>query len=145
MMRHGSAVRALAASFWATTAAPAFAATSASGADLSAAFWWRWGAALLLCLGLAGVGILLLRLKLQGKGGLGSVADAIVKVSQQWPSSRAAPRRLRVVEALRVSPQLEICIITCDGVEHLLAATPSAVTPLPPPRGQTGGVSNASA
>lgn len=110
---------------WGLSAAPALAQRLASGSP--APFpWWRWFAAIGLCLGLAVAGALALRARLGGAGGVA------------WPSAlpslragaAARRRRVSVLDSVRVSPTLEVCLIRCDAEDYLLAATPHAIVRL---------------
>jgi len=50
-----------------------------------------------------------------------------------WPifsGSSAGTRRLRIIETLRVAPQVQLCLIACDEETLLLAASPQGVTVL---------------
>jgi hypothetical protein len=137
----------LAAASWAGAASAAQAAPS--GVAEGPLFWLRWAAALGLCLLLAFAGAYALKARQSGAlvaagvlrpgrfrrgpagpgGGFATFAGPIFT----WPSfswasgasrrGAAAARRLQVVESLRVSPQLEVCLLACDDRELLLATT----------------------
>ena len=70
---------------------------------------WRVVAVLLLCLALAVFAALALRARFGGS----------------LPALFAATsgRRLQLVETLRLSHQIDLCVVTCDGQEYLVAAT----------------------
>ena len=68
--------------------------------------------ALALCLGLAVIGAYLLKRRLGGP---------IVRM----PGSA---RRLKLVESLRLSHQIDLCIVECDRGEFIVAATPHGAT-----------------
>ncbi|HLY89133.1 MAG TPA: hypothetical protein VKQ27_09120 [Acetobacteraceae bacterium] len=77
--------------------------------------------ALLLCLGLAVAGALAIRARLGG--GLALTLPG------------KSPRRLRLHESLRVSPQVQLAIVACDGREMLISTSASGaqlITHLPP-------------
>jgi hypothetical protein len=74
----------------------------------------------------------------RGAAGLGGGAATFAGPIFAWPSfswvsfsgvsgasrrGAGAARRLQVVESLRVSPQLEVCLLACDDRELLLATT----------------------
>lgn len=112
----------LSAALW-LLATPALAATPDVGA-----FWWRWLGAVVLCLLLAVAGAYALRLRGGAAarplsiGGFGQLlAGALVR-------RPARGTRLGLVEAIRINPQLEVCLVRCDGREYLLAATPQTAT-----------------
>jgi flagellar biogenesis protein FliO len=64
--------------------------------------------ALALCLALAVAAAYVLRRRLGGT----------------MPAAVGRARRLQLVERLRLSHQTDICLISCDGAEFLVAATP---------------------
>lgn len=113
-------------------------------------FWLRWAAALGLCLLLAIAGAYALKVRQSGgpvrpgpgvfgvgafgKGRLrpGSLWAAALRATVTWPPGvrsldTGAVRRLRVIESLRVSAQLEVCLLECDDRELLLATTAQGV------------------
>lgn len=47
------------------------------------------------------------------------------------PAARSDARRLRLVETLRLSHQLDVCLLECDGDRLLVAATPQGLIVLP--------------
>lgn len=75
---------------------------------------WRVAGALLLCILFALAGALVLR----ARGGLGPLG---------WPRT-ATGRRLKLVESVRLTPQVQLCIVTCDDREMLFATSPSGAT-----------------
>ncbi len=75
-------------------------------------------AALLLCLAIAVAAAIFL----QKRAGLGLTLPSLIK--------RHA--RLKLVESLRVSPQVNVCIVTCDGRELLLEVSPQGASILAP-------------
>jgi flagellar biogenesis protein FliO len=77
---------------------------------------WRVIAALLLCLALAVGAAFALRKRLGG--GL--------------PLKAGRPRRLQLVESLRLSHQTDLCLVECDGTNVLIASTPHGVTLIGP-------------
>lgn len=77
-------------------------------------------AALLLCLALAVAGALVMRARMDGRFAGWSLRIA----------SPAATKRLALVDRLRLSPQLEICMVRCDQRELVLAVTQSGATVL---------------
>jgi len=123
--RLGSAA-ALAAGVWA--APPALAQTLTQGAAVDFP-WWRWFAALGFCLALAVVGAYALRARVHGRGGAWTLPRSLAGL---LGGGATATRRLTVIEALRVSPTLEVCLISCDAQEYLLAATPHGAVQLAP-------------
>jgi flagellar biogenesis protein FliO len=69
---------------------------------------WRVVGALILCLALAIGGAFALRIKLRGA----------------LPGLGTAGRRLRLVESIRLTQQVDVCLLSCDDKEFLIAATP---------------------
>jgi hypothetical protein len=89
--------------------------------------------ALAFCLLLAVVGAFALRARTQGRG-------VALTLPRRWTGlfdgGAVATRRLALVEVLRVSPVLEVCLLKCDDQEYLVAATPQGAVQLSPgPRG----------
>jgi flagellar biogenesis protein FliO len=93
---------------------------AAPGAAEGALFWLRWAAALGLCLLLAWAGAYALKARQSGS----AVPLRFVRPRWMNPLAAAGPRRLRRVESLRISPQLEVTLLECDDRELLLATTP---------------------
>jgi len=111
-------------------AAPAFADRlgQATGAEPSL---WRVTAALLLCLALAVAGALALRARLRGGGR--APAGAAWRLPFADPAGLfggGAPRRLQLIETLRLSHQVDICLFSCDERQFVVAATPHGATVL---------------
>ena len=76
--------------------------------------WWRVVSAFLLCIALALGGAFALKSRLGVRTSIFSTGE----------------RRLRLIEALRLSPKLDICLIRFDGHDYLIAATPNGATVL---------------
>lgn len=94
--------------------------------------WIRWLGALALCLALALGGALALRARISA----GRPLTSLGLLSAWLRNPAAAPRRVRVIESVRASPTLELCLFSCDGRDYLVAATPQGVVqlaPAPPP------------
>jgi flagellar biogenesis protein FliO len=77
---------------------------------------WRVLGALAFCLALAIGAAFLLRRRLGGP----------------VRATFGRDRRLQLVESLRLSHQIDLCVISCDGAEFLLAATPHGATLINP-------------
>lgn len=77
---------------------------------------WRVLGALLLCLSLAVAGAFAIRARM----GSGGTLRGFVK----------RDRRLHLVESLRLSHQVDLCIVTCDGRELLIATSVHGAAPL---------------
>jgi len=73
---------------------------------------WRVLAALIVCLALAVSGALALRRRMGGG----------------MPLILREGRRLELIESLRISHQVDLCLVRCDGREWLVAATPHGAT-----------------
>jgi len=88
--------------------------------------WLRWVLALAFCLLLAVGGAFALRAR----------GDAPTLGLRGWSRRLAGRRvafgRLTVVEAVRASPALEVCLLRCDGRDYLVAVTPQALLQLTP-------------
>ena len=76
--------------------------------------WWRVVAALGLCLGLALAAALVLRTRLRGVVRPASKAGKVASCS--FP-----------VESLRLSHQVDLCLVACDGQRLLVATSPHGV------------------
>ncbi len=111
---------ALALSFTATLASSATAQTLGHGAEVQVSYW-RVAAALLLCLALAVGAAFALRARYATRGRPLTLADLMGRTL----SSRAASsqRCLELVDRLRVNPQLEICLLVCEGRRYLIASS----------------------
>ena len=97
-------------------AAPALAQRLGQGTGTEVPVWRVLGA-LLLCLGLAVAAAYVLRRRLGGGA---------------RPVSFGRSRRLQLVESLRLSHQVDLCVVSCDGGEFLIAATPHGATLIDP-------------
>lgn len=106
---------AAAAALAALAAAPAFAQRLGQneGVDMPV---WRILGALLFCLALALAAAIVLRRRLNGPN----------------PLVFGRARRLALVESLRLSHQVDLCIVSLDGRELLLASTPHGATLIDP-------------
>jgi flagellar biogenesis protein FliO len=80
-----------------------------AGADISI---WRVLLALLFCLALGAAAIFLLRRRYRGAR----------------PLAFGRERRLQLVENIRLSHQVDLCIVSRDGREYLIATSPQGVT-----------------
>jgi hypothetical protein len=84
---------------------------------------WRIIAALLLCVGLAIAAVFAMRRRFGAGGGLVLFANR--------------ERRMHLVECIRPSPALGICLIRCDDKEYLVAVGPqggSLIQRIDPPK-----------
>lgn len=97
------------------TGAPALAQRLGQGTDTEVPIWRILGA-LAFCLLLAVAAAILLKRRLNGPG--------------RAVFGRA--RRLQLVESLRLSHQIDLCVVSCDGAEFMLAATPHGATLINP-------------
>jgi flagellar biogenesis protein FliO len=73
--------------------------------------WWRVLLALGLCLALAVGAALVLRTRMRG-------------VARPAPK---AGRQLQLVESMRLSHQVDVCLLACDGEQLLVATSPQGV------------------
>jgi hypothetical protein len=96
-------------------AGPAFAQRLGQGEGAEVPVW-RVLIALLLCLGLAVAAAFVLRRRLGGPG----------------PAGFGRTKRLQLVETLRLSHQVDLCVVACDGGEFMVAATPHGATLIKP-------------
>jgi flagellar biogenesis protein FliO len=99
------------AAFLLLAAAPAGAQRLGQGTGTEVPIWRVLGA-LALCLALAVAAAYFLRRRLGGS----------------MPLTMGRARRLQVIETLRLSHQVDICLVACDGAEFLVAAAPQGVT-----------------
>jgi len=97
------------------TGAPALAQRLGQGTGTEVPVWRVLGA-LAFCLALAVAAAILLRRRLGGPG----------------RAAFGSARRLQLVESLRLSHQIDLCVVRCDGAEFLLAATPHGATVINP-------------
>jgi flagellar biogenesis protein FliO len=88
-------------------AGPAFAQRLGQGTGTEVPMWRILGA-LALCLLLALGAAFVLKRRLKGPNRL----------------AFGRPRRLQLVESLRLSHQVDLCIVSCDQVEFVIASTP---------------------
>lgn len=116
---------ALAAGIAASAAAPAFAQRLGQAAAEGPSPW-RVAAALALCILLAIGGALALRARLRG----GWTAPPGWRLPLRDPGGLFAgsPRRLRLIETLRLSHQVDICLFSFDERQFVVAATPHGAT-----------------
>ncbi len=87
--------------------------------------WGRLLGALALGLFLAVIAIMVLRRSLHGAVPASTRANL-----PRWPLGAPAKKRLQVQEVRLATPQLALCLVTCDGKEYLLASTPNTVVVL---------------
>ena len=74
---------------------------------------WRVVAALAVCAGVAVAAALIMKHRMQGGIAL-------------FRTSRAGPR-LAMIESLRLRPQTDLCIVSCDTDQFLIAISPQGV------------------
>jgi len=111
-------------------AVPAFAQRLGQATDVGPPAW-RVFLSLAICLGLAVAGAIALRIRLTAGGA--SPEPGRWRLALRNPARFLnTPRRLRIVETLRVSHHLDICLLSCDDRQFLLAATPGGATVLTP-------------
>ncbi|MFA5599808.1 MAG: hypothetical protein WDA06_04345 [Phenylobacterium sp.] len=106
-------------------AAPALGQTLGGGGGDVHVAWWRVVLALAISLGLGLAAALALRARL--RGGVASPAAAIAGLFRvgPGPSGPSDQRRLQLVETIRLSHQVDICLLRCGDAEFLVAATPA--------------------
>ena len=121
MMRVGRPSKALAALL--LTAASGAARAQALGSTSDEVSIWRVAGAFVLCVGIAVAAALLLRAR-HGIGG---------------PALLRRNERLQLIESIRLNPQVQLCILRCDGEELLLSASASGATLVKPIGAQTDG------
>ena len=117
MSRRRSLVWLWAAFGWAACG-PAFAQTLGHGSNLDVSYG-RVVAALLLCIALAAGAALALRHRLGAGAKKPLGTDRLT-----WASGgRRVPRHIELLDRLRVSPQLEVCLLRCEGRRYLIASS----------------------
>jgi len=132
-LRPGS-VSALTALAWLTAAGPGLAQRLGQAPEPDFA-WVRWLGALVLCLALALGGAFALRARM----GVAARPLTLQGPLSAWlKGASTATRRVRVIESVRASPTLEICLFNCDGLDYLVAATPHGAVQLSPPAARSG-------
>jgi hypothetical protein len=129
----------LSAALWAAGAGAGLAQQFGQGAEVGPS-WWRILGALVLCLALALGAALALRAR------MGVTGPPRFRVGAAWfgglASLAPAGRRLRRIEAIRVSHSVEVCLFACGDRQYLIAATANAVVLLkeePAPPQETAG------
>jgi flagellar biogenesis protein FliO len=89
---------------------------------------WRVLGALVLCLALAVGAAFALRARLRAGAyvpkGFGGGAQLLEVFRRGGLTAAKGPRRLQLVESVRLNPQVEVCLLRFDGKELLVAATP---------------------
>lgn len=84
---------------------------------------WRVAASLAVCLILAVAAAFALRARLRGAGPHAKI-DLLGLLRPHPPSAR----RLELVETLRLSHQVDVCLLRCEDRRFLVAAGPSGAT-----------------
>lgn len=110
-----AAARIAGAAFALLAAAPAFAQRLGQGTGTEVPIWRVLGA-LALCLALAVAAAYFLRRRMGGS----------------LPLAMGRGRRLQLIETLRLSHQVDICLVSCDGAQFLVAATQQGATTINP-------------
>jgi len=92
--------------------------------------WWRVVGALVFCCLLGGAGALALRYRLQGQKAHVRTFDAKT-LSQLFTGlnfrrlpADGAPARLRLIETVRLSYQVDVSLLECDGVGVMIVTSP---------------------
>lgn len=116
----------------ALAAQPALAQTLGQGTS-SDIPWLRLTGALILCLSLAVAGAYALRTRMGGGAALPPVLARLKLPIAGLTLPEAAPRRLQLVETIRLSHQVDVCLIRCDDRQILVAASPQGVVVLDRP------------
>lgn len=97
----------------------------------AAVSWLRLGAALALCLALAFGAALAMRARLRPRPtGRTGVADLLATLGARLPIGPAAARRLTLVETVRLSHGIDICVLRLDDTDFVVAATAQGLVPL---------------
>jgi hypothetical protein len=106
---------------------PAFAGGMGESADIQTQ-WWRVAGALVLCVALAIAAAFALKLQQGGQLKASGVrfrpadlAAALKRLAQPTP-------KLRLIETLRLSHQVDVCLIHYDDTEFAIAAGPQGGT-----------------
>jgi hypothetical protein len=101
--------------FFLAPAGEALAQHLGQGVDDGISFW-RVFAALVVCVGIAVAAALFLKHRMHGSAPL-------IRLNRNSP-------RLIVTESVRLRPQVDLCIVSCDGDELLVAHSPQGVNVL---------------
>jgi len=88
--------------------------------------YWRVLGATTFCLVLAGAGAITLRWKGAHTGEKGLFAHT-PWAGALLAKTGASPRRVKIIETVRPSPTLQICLLQLDGQDYLIASSPQAI------------------
>ena len=110
--------------------APAYAQTLglAHGPEVP---WWRVVGALLFCCLLGGLGALALKYRIRKQGGQRRVFDAgnwqrlITNFKLSTRSEDDSVARLRLIQTVHLSYQVDVCLLECDGETVMIATSPN--------------------
>jgi hypothetical protein len=109
---------------WLGFAAPALAQQLGQGGDVAIS-WWRVVAALAICLALTlGAGVALRARQKGGGASPGQGPMALLEAVLRRRGLGGASQRLKLVETLRLSHQVEVCLCRYDEIDFVIAATP---------------------
>jgi hypothetical protein len=109
----------------AVLATPAFAQTLGQASDVHLSYW-RVAAALLLCLALAAGAALALRARLAAGGRLPKLTEVLGKPLGRRAATPGRP--IALLDRLRIGPQLEVCLLRCEGRQYLIAVSPNGTS-----------------
>lgn len=96
---------------------------------------WRVVGALFFCCLLGAVGALALRYRLRNRAGRApranmrlvdeqTVGRLMAALGLKGPKGEAAPTRLQLIETVRLSYQVEVSLVECDGVGVMIVTSP---------------------
>jgi hypothetical protein len=108
-------------------AAPAYAEQLGFARDAPAP-WWRVVAALILCILLAVAAALAIKARSGGVNLADLYRARLPGFDLRGVFKSATPRRLRMVEVLRLSHQVDLCLIQVDGDDLVIAAAPGGAS-----------------
>lgn len=106
-----------------TSATAVFAQPLGQSAELHIP-WWRVVGALSICLALAVAAAFSLKWKLSRDPSQPIAPAWAALFTKSIKTLGGDARRLRLVETLRLSHQIDICLIRCDRREYIVAASP---------------------
>ncbi len=112
-----------------TTAGPALAQSLGLAHDPDISLW-RVAGALLFCCLLGAGGALALKYRLQGKKipqrsfDTGALGQWLARIGRTSPEPDGSPERLKVIATVRLSYQVDVSLLECDGTPLVIVTSP---------------------